>query len=63
MSDFVECIRGVSYDGSADLNQFETAETVRLLRSNNIKNARFVDADVQYVISKQSKTISVSLRR
>ena len=55
LSDFVECIRGVSYDGSADLNQFETAETVRLLRSNNIKNARFVDADVQYVYRNKVK--------
>lgn len=55
LSNFVECIRGVSYDGSADLNQFETAETVRLLRSNNIKNARFVDADVQYVYRNKVK--------
>lgn len=55
LGDFVECIRGVSYDGSADLNQFETAETVRLLRSNNIKNARFVDADVQYVYRNKVK--------
>ena len=55
LGDFVECIRGVSYDGSADLSQYETAATVRLLRSNNIKNARFVDADVQYVYRNKVK--------
>lgn len=55
LGDFVQCIRGVSYDGSADLSQYETAATVRLLRSNNIKNARFVDADVQYVYRSKVK--------
>lgn len=55
LGDFIECIRGVSYDGSADLSQYETAETIRLLRSNNIKNARFVDADVQYVYRNKVK--------
>jgi len=55
LDNFVDCIRGVSYDGSSDLNQFETADTVRLLRSNNIKNARFVDADVQYVCRNKVK--------
>lgn len=55
LDNFVDCIRGVSYDGSSDLKQFETADTVRLLRSNNIKNARFVDADVQYVCRNKVK--------
>ncbi len=53
---FVECIRGVSYDGTADVSQFETAETIKLLRANNIKNARFVSHDVQYVYRNKVKT-------
>lgn len=55
LGDFVECIRGVSYDRSADLSQYETAGTVRLLRSNNIRDARFVNADVQYVYRNKVK--------
>lgn len=55
LGNFVECIRGVSYDGSTDLSQYETAGTVRLLRSNNIRDTRFVNADVQYVYRNKVK--------
>lgn len=58
---FVECIRGVSYDGTADVSQFETAETIRLLRANNIKDARFCESRRSICSSEQSKNIAASM--
>ncbi len=55
LGDYVECIRGVSYDGSRDVYDSENDNTIRLLRSNNIKNARFANEDIQYVNKKKAK--------
>ncbi len=44
-----KCLRGVSYNGDADLSTHDTATTKRLLRSNNVQSATVVTNDVQYV--------------
>jgi type I restriction enzyme, S subunit len=44
-----KCLRGVSYNGDADLSVHDTATTKRLLRSNNVRGATVVTTDVQYV--------------
>lgn len=44
-----ECIRGVSYNGDNDLSVFETHETLRLFRSNNIQEGKIEFTNVQYV--------------
>ncbi len=49
LGDFVECIRGVSYDGNRDVFESENSQTIRLLRSNNIQDSKFIKTDVQYV--------------
>ena len=49
LSDYAECIRGVSYDGSRDVFLNESDNTIRLLRSNNIQDAQFVNRGIQYV--------------
>ena len=46
---FVECVRGVSYKGNLDLFSSENNKTIRLLRSNNIQEAKFNSNDVQYI--------------
>lgn len=43
------CLRGVSYDGSADLFEAETPDSIRLLRANNVQNGEVVYSDVQHV--------------
>ena len=43
------CYRGVSYNPSVDLSPFDTEETIRLLRANNVQEARVVLLDMQYV--------------
>lgn len=45
------CRRGVSYNPTAHLLPFDTESTVRLLRANNVQDARVVLEDVQYVDS------------
>ena len=45
----VNCLRGVSYSGLHDVFAEESDRTIRLLRSNNIQEARFVDYDVQFI--------------
>lgn len=44
-----KCLRGVSYDGASDLANSDTAETKRLLRSNNVQNSVVLTKDVQFV--------------
>jgi type I restriction enzyme S subunit len=44
-----ECLRGVSYNPTVDLSPFDKDSTVRLLRSNNVQEARVVFADMQFV--------------
>jgi type I restriction enzyme S subunit len=42
-------LRGVSYRGDRDLSTHDTANTKRLLRSNNVRNAIVVIDEVQFV--------------
>jgi type I restriction enzyme, S subunit len=44
-----KCYRGVSYQPDRDLSPFDTSGTLRLLRANNVQNARMVFEDMQYV--------------
>jgi type I restriction enzyme S subunit len=46
-----ECYRGVSYNPHRDLSPFDTARTLRLLRSNNVQDAHIEFADMQFVDS------------
>jgi len=43
------CLRGVTYDPVRDLSETESSLTVRLLRSNNVKDALIVFEDMQFV--------------
>lgn len=49
LGDLGKVRRGVSYNPSHDLYQFDTQSTARLLRSNNIQEASVVFTDMQYV--------------
>lgn len=44
-----QCLRGVSYKGDSDLSPHDLPSTKRLLRSNNIQNARVNTLDIQFV--------------
>lgn len=48
-----KCHRGVSYNPQSDLSPFDTASTVRLLRSSNVQDGKIVLLDVQYVNSRR----------
>ncbi len=49
LGDFGQCLRGVSYKGDADLLAYDTDETYRLLRSNNVQQSA-IDVDgLQFV--------------
>jgi len=48
-----KCLRGVSYRGDADLSAYDTNETKRLLRSNNVQDAAVVTTDLQFVNSER----------
>lgn len=50
-------LRGVSYDGSADLFEAETPDSVILLRSNNVQNGEVVYSDVQHVRKERVKPV------
>lgn len=43
------CLRGVTYKGDSDLQSHDTAQTKRLLRSNNVQNSTIVIEDIQFV--------------
>jgi len=49
LGDAGKCLRGVSYRGDSDLSRHDTANTKRLLRSNNVRNAIVVTDEVQFV--------------
>jgi type I restriction enzyme S subunit len=51
LGDFGVCLRGVSYRGDSDLSSYDTPDTKRLLRSNNVQNATVVTTDIQFVNS------------
>lgn len=57
-----KCYRGVSYNPSADLSTFDTDSTFRLLRSNNVQEAKVVFSDMQFVNSRKVSDIQ-RLRR
>jgi len=46
-----KCYRGVTYNPNLDLMLFDTASTLRLLRSNNVQEGRIVFSGIQYVNS------------
>jgi type I restriction enzyme S subunit len=48
-----KCIRGVSYNGESDLHPYDTDDTVRLLRANNVQDATIVSNDLQFVNSRR----------
>ncbi|MDD4641684.1 MAG: restriction endonuclease subunit S [Bacteroidales bacterium] len=54
-----KCLRGVSYKGDEDLFEFDTKETVRLLRSNNIKDSLVNIFDIQFVNSAKVSPIQI----
>ena len=47
------CLRGVSYDPMTDLSEYDTNDTVRLLRANNIQDAIINTMDIQHVHSRR----------
>ena len=49
LGDTGKCLRGVSYKGDSDLSTHDTANTKRLLRSNNVQSANVVTDEVQFV--------------
>lgn len=49
LGDVGRCHRGVTYRGDSDLFPHDTAETKRLLRSNNVQEASVVTSAVQFV--------------
>lgn len=51
------CYRGVSYNPNADLSAFDLDSTIRLLRSNNVQDAKVVFSDMQFVDSRRVSDI------
>lgn len=51
------CLRGVSYDGSADLFETETPESIALLRANNVQSGEVIYSDVQHVRTERVKPV------
>ncbi len=49
LGSIARCLRGVTYAGDADLAPDDTAATRRLLRANNVQNARIVLEGLQHV--------------
>lgn len=49
LGDVGTCLRGVSYQGAADLFDHDTDHSLRLLRANNVQSARIVTDDLQFV--------------
>ncbi len=53
LGDIGDCLRGVTYKGDSDIWPHDTAQTKRLLRSNNVQNAVVVFEDMQFVNSER----------
>ncbi len=51
LGDIGICLRGVSYNGDNDLSLYDTNNTIRLLRSNNIQNTHIIKSDLHFVTS------------
>jgi type I restriction enzyme S subunit len=56
-----QCIRGVSYNGNSDLLPFDTDDTVRLFRANNVQDSSIVIDDLQFVRSEKVSDEQVML--
>ena len=54
LGEYIDCIRGVSFDGTTDVFETETSYTIRLLRSNNIHEGCFVEDGFLYINAKKS---------
>lgn len=59
VGDLASCLRGVSYNGDADLRKDQAANTRMLLRSNNIYEGKLVFKDVQNVVSERVKIVQI----
>ncbi len=59
LGDLGKCLRGVSYKGETDLFPYDTPESIRLLRANNLQNASLDLSDLQYVNRKCVSTQQV----
>jgi len=57
-----KCHRGVSYKGEADLMPHDTANTIRLLRSNNVQDSFVKTAELKHVNSKRVATHQILTR-
>ncbi len=53
LGDLGQCLRGVSYRGDSDLSAYDTPNTTRLLRANNIQDTLVTTTDVQFVDSRR----------
>ena len=53
------CLRGVSYDPTTDLSNYDKDSTIRLLRANNIQEAVVTLTDVQYVEARKVSEFQV----
>ena len=51
LGDIGSCLRGVTYKGDSDLLPYDTDQTRRLLRSNNVQDSAVVIDDIQFVNS------------
>ena len=53
LGDMGSCLRGVSYNPTADLVGHDKATTVRLLRANNIQDTTVTTSDIHFVESRK----------
>lgn len=53
LGDIGHCLRGVSYDPTTDLSEYDKDSTIRLLRANNIQDAIINTTDIQHVESRR----------
>jgi type I restriction enzyme S subunit len=57
-----KCHRGVSYKGEADLMPHDTANTIRLLRSNNVQDSFVKISELKHVYNKRVATHQILTR-
>jgi type I restriction enzyme S subunit len=57
-----KCYRGVSYKGDADLKPHDTANTIRLLRSNNVQDSFVKISELKHVYNKRVATHQILTR-
>lgn len=59
LGDVGVCIRGVTYSGDSDLYPFDNANSIRLLRSNNVFDKNIVYTNLQYVKKERVKPLQI----